>query len=111
MNWAAAFWSPFTKTPSQSCCAGEGLRVEREVPFDVEFRGESIGIYKADMIVEGKIVVEVKTGRLIDPAHVAQLRNYLRASKLQVGLLLNFGPSAELKRLIATADGEFKLTA
>ena len=90
---------------------GDGLRVEREVPFDVGFRGESVGIYKADMIVERKIVVEVKTGRLIDPAHVAQVRNYLRASELQVGLLLNFGPSAEFKRLVATADGNVRVTA
>ena len=63
------------------------------------------------MIVDGKIVVEVKTGRLIDPAHVAQVRNYLRASKLAVGLLLKLGPSPEFKRLIATADGNVRVTA
>ena len=88
-----------------------GLRVEREVPFELIFHGESLGTYRADIVVERKVVVEVKTGRLIDPAHIAQVRNYLRVSKLTVGLLLNFGPSAEFKRLIATDDGNVSVTA
>jgi GxxExxY protein len=54
------------------------------------------------MIVESKVVVEVKTARAIDPTQCAQLRNYLRASSLEVGLLLNFGPSAEFKRMLST---------
>jgi GxxExxY protein len=88
-----------------------GLRVEREVPFEIIFHGESLGTYRADMIVDRKVVVEVKTGRLIDPVHIAQVRNYLRVSKLKVGLLLNFGPSADFKRLVATADGDVSVTA
>ena len=88
-----------------------GLQVEREVPYEIIFHGELVGTYKADLIVDRKVVVEVKTGRLIDPTHIAQVRNYLRVSKLQVGLLLNFGPSAEFKRLIATADGNVRVTA
>ena len=88
-----------------------GLRVEREVPFEIIFHGESLGMYRADMVVEGKVVVEVKTGRLIDPVHIAQVRNYLRVSKLKVGLLFNFGPSADFKRLVATAQGDVSVTA
>ena len=88
-----------------------GLRVEREVPFEIIFHGESLGTYRGDIIVERKVVVEEKTGRLIDPVHIAQVRNYLRVSKLKVGLLLNFGPSADFKRLVATADGDVSVTA
>ena len=88
-----------------------GLRVEREVPFEIIFHGESLGSYRADIVVERKVVVEGKTGRLIDPVHIAQVRNYLRISKVKVGLLLNFGPSAEFKRLVATADGDISVTA
>jgi GxxExxY protein len=79
-----------------------GLRVEREVPYEMIFRGVPIGVYRADVIVEGKVLVEGKTGRLIDPVYLARARNYLRVSKLEIGLVLNFGPSAEVKRLIAT---------
>jgi GxxExxY protein len=79
-----------------------GVQVDREVEFDLAFHGASIGVYRADLIVESKVVVEVKSGRVIDPPQCAQLRNYLRASNLEVGLLLNFGQSAEFKRMIST---------
>lgn len=79
-----------------------GVPFAREVEFDIPFHGESIGLYRADMIVESRVAVEVKTGRAIDPAHCAQLRNYLRASGQEVGLLLNFGHTAEFKRMIST---------
>jgi GxxExxY protein len=76
------------------------VRVEREMPFDVIFLGENIGRYRADLVVDGQVIVEVKCGRAIDGAHVAQVRNYLRASGLQVGLVLNFGQNAEFRRVV-----------
>ena len=69
-----------------------GLAVEREVIFDVMFRGVCVGRYRADIIVERKVVVEVKAGREIHSEHVSQVVNYLR----------NFGSSAKHKRVIAT---------
>jgi GxxExxY protein len=80
-----------------------GYRVEREAPFEIVFHGENIGRYRADLIVESQIVVEVKCGRAIDPTHKAQVLNYLRATGLGVGLLLNFGRSMECRRLISSA--------
>lgn len=80
-----------------------GLQVGREVPFEIVFHGHIVGCYRADLVVESKVVVEVKAGRAIDPFHTAQLLNYLRASRLEVGLLLNFGPSAQFKRVISSA--------
>lgn len=81
---------------------GAGHRVDREVPFEIHFRGETIGRYIADLVVDSSVVVEVKAASGIDRAHRAQLINYLRASGLHVGLLLNFGGSAQFKRVVAT---------
>ena len=80
----------------------KGLRVEREVAYEIYFRGEMIGRYVADMVVESTVVVECKAAAAIERAHRAQLLNYLRASGLQVGLVLNFGGSAQFKRMVNT---------
>jgi GxxExxY protein len=79
-----------------------GLRVDREVAVEVVFQGQRVGWYRADMIVEGRVLVEVKTARRIHPRHRAQVRNYLRASGLEVGLVLNFGRSADARRVVCT---------
>lgn len=79
-----------------------GIRVERQVPFEITFHGQLIGHYRADFIVQSRIVVEVKAGGTIIKQHKAQLLNYLKASRLQVGLLLNFGVRAEFARVVWT---------
>lgn len=81
-----------------------GLDVAQEVPFEITFHGHSIGVYRADLVVESKVIVEVKAGRSIVPAHNAQLLNYLRASNLEVGLLLNFGEAASFKRVVLSRN-------
>ena len=82
-----------------------GIEVERHVPFNVLYRGVNVGRYVADLIVAGKVVVETKVAKASDPAHRAQLLNYLRASGLEVGLVVNFGSSAQFKRVVCTALG------
>jgi GxxExxY protein len=81
-----------------------GLIVRREVPFEIQFRGQCVGNYRADLIVESRVIVEIKTNRQIVLHHTRQLLNYLRASKLEVGLLLNFGDRAEFKRVVNTRN-------
>jgi len=81
---------------------GARLQVDRQALFEVVFHGVTIVTYRADLIVESKIVVEIKAARAIDRAHCAQLLNYLKASKLEVGLLLNFGQSAQFSRVVST---------
>ena len=76
-----------------------GLLVEKEFALTARFRGQIIGEFKADLIVGGSVLVELKAVRSINPAHEAQLLNYLRASVLEVGLLLNFGPYPKVRRL------------
>lgn len=76
------------------------LRVETQVPINIWFRGRNVGVCFADIVVEGLVILELKSARSIDPAHEAQLLNYLRATTIEVGLLLNFGLRPEFKRLI-----------
>ena len=73
--------------------------VETEVPVPVFFRGKTVGDFRADMVVNGCVLLELKTAEAISIAHEAQLLNYLRATNLEVGLILNFGPKAQVRRL------------
>jgi GxxExxY protein len=63
-------------------------------------RCEVVGDFRADVIVERAVILELKAPSGIDPAHEAQLLNYLRATAIEVGLLLNFGPRPQFKRLV-----------
>lgn len=76
-----------------------GLRFRREYPIPVWFRGIDIGSFKADFLVEEQLLLELKTAERIERAYEAQTLNYLRATKLEIALLPNFGPSAEFRRL------------
>jgi GxxExxY protein len=77
-----------------------GLRVEGQVQLPVKFHGEIIGVFKADIVVEGKILIEVKVGSELQPYAHVQLMNYLKAAGGGLGLLLHFGRRAEVKRKI-----------
>lgn len=81
-----------------------GLQVERQKPIDVFFRGQRVGHFCADLIVNGIVIIELKAVANFDRAFEAQLLNYLRATQIEVGLLLNFGPKPLLKRYIFTND-------
>jgi GxxExxY protein len=81
-----------------------GLDVQQQVAMPVWFRGQLIGDFTADLVVERVVLVEVKSAHRLESWHDAQLMNYLRASELEVGLLLNFGPKAEVKRRVYTND-------
>ncbi len=77
-----------------------GLDVRCEVPIVVYFRGHRVGKFNADLMVNGVVLLELKTARAIDESHYAQLMHYLKATEIEVGLLLNFGPKAEFKRIV-----------
>ena len=77
-----------------------GLRVASKVPIPVWFRGIRVGRFEADVLVEGCVLLELKAVRTLDSSHRAQLMNYLRATEIEVGLLLNFGEKPEFKRVI-----------
>ena len=77
-----------------------GLKVLQEVALPVWFRGRRIATFRADLIVEPGLIVEVKTAPQIEPFHKAQLLHYLKATDLEVGLLLNFGRKPEFCRVV-----------
>lgn len=76
-----------------------GLKVDRQAPIKVRFRGETVGHFYADLLVEGSVILELKAARALAPEHQAQVLNYLRATGHPVGMLLNFGvPKLEYRR-------------
>jgi len=77
-----------------------GLRVERQVPVPVWFRQHRIGEFRADILVEEKVLIELKSARTLDPAHEAQLLHYLKATEIEIGLLVNFGERPQFRRLL-----------
>ena len=79
-------------------------RVAREVYVPVYYKGDLIGRQRIDMIVDERVVVEAKSTYALQPIAVRQLRNYLRASNLRVGLLLHFGPAANYERCVQTSN-------
>lgn len=76
------------------------LKVCRQIQIPVWFRGKPVGDFTADMLIEDCVLLELKAARALDSSHQAQLLNYLRATEIEVGLLLNFGLRPEFKRLI-----------
>jgi GxxExxY protein len=80
--------------------AEHGIFFQRQVAIPVWFRGHQIGDFRADLLVDNQMIVELKAGRAIELAWEKQLLNYLRATKIEVGLLFNFGPSPQFRRLV-----------
>ena len=78
----------------------KGLTVEHEVPVTVLFRGQNVGDFRADLVVNGTILLELKTAEQIVAAHESQVLNYLRSTALELGLILNFGPKPQVRRLL-----------
>jgi GxxExxY protein len=79
---------------------GYDLNIEKQKEIPVFFRGNTIGDFKADLVANEKVIIELKAVRTLDPAHEAQLINYLKATNIEVGLLLNFGKKPEFKRFV-----------
>ena len=77
-----------------------GLNVCSRVAIPVWFRGHQVGHFEADVLVETGVLLELKAARSLDSSHRAQLMNYLRATDIEVGLLLNFGERPEFKRVV-----------
>ena len=79
---------------------GSGLQCQQQAPVNVCFRGETVGEFRADILVEKVLILELQCAKAIDDSHVGQTLNYMKASGTEVGLVLNFGPKAEFRRLV-----------
>ncbi|HXZ79671.1 MAG TPA: GxxExxY protein [Terriglobales bacterium] len=81
-----------------------GLEVQCQVPIPVWFRGHRIGDFRSDIVVERSVLLELKAAKALDPAHQAQLLHYLRATEIEIGLLLSFGLRPQFLRLLFDND-------
>ena len=86
-----------------------GYKVEPQKQIKVYFKKQLVGEYYSDLLVEDKVIVELKATELIMNVHIAQIMNYLKATPIEVGMLLNFGEEPEFKRLIYTNDRKINL--
>jgi len=77
-----------------------GLSVDRQVSVPVRFRLQKVGEFRADVVVEECVLAELKSTRVLEPAHEAQLLHYLKSTEIEIGLLLNFGIRPQFRRLI-----------
>lgn len=78
-----------------------GVSVAQEVPFELFHRGAPVGTYRADLIAESVVLIETKTGHILDPTAPSQLLNCLCAARLTLGLMVYFGPAGvQVKRMI-----------
>jgi GxxExxY protein len=77
-----------------------GFKVTQQAPVTVFYDGEPVGHYVADMVINDLIILEIKSAETIVKAHEAQLLNYLRATNIEVGLVLNFGSKPEISRKV-----------
>jgi GxxExxY protein len=78
--------------------------VENQLPIKVYYEGHIVGDYFADVIVVNKVILELKVAETLMEKHECQLTNYLKATEIEVGLLLNFGPQPQIRRKIFTND-------
>lgn len=81
-----------------------GIPFERQKRIEVWYDQEVIGVYRADLVIDGKVIVEIKAGRTLDESARAQLLDYLTCSDIQVGLLLHFGPTPKFHRVVNTRN-------
>lgn len=79
----------------------KGLKAEQQKHMSVIYSGTVVGEYAADILVNSKVILELKAARVIEKIHEAQLLNYLKATGLQIGLILNFGtPKLGIRRMV-----------
>jgi GxxExxY protein len=89
-----------------------GLKADSQVPIKVYYKDKVVGEYTADLLVEEEVIIELKTVERLDKIHEAQLLNYLRATGIQVGILVNFRHTkAEIKRMVLGLDENRKISA
>ena len=79
-----------------------GVELVQQPPVEMYYLGHPIGQYRPDLVIPGRLLIEVKTVDALAPTHDAQLLNYLRVTGLPLGLLFNFGPRAQFRRRINT---------
>ena len=84
--------------------AKRGIRAESERPLKIHYESDIVGDYICDIVVEDKVILELKAVKEINKIHEVQLVNYLKGTGIEVGLLINFGPSVQIKRKVLDSN-------
>lgn len=84
----------------------DGLRIEKEKQIKVYYEEKMVGEYYADIMVDGKVIIEIKAAEVLIEEHELQLINYLKATEMEVGLLLNFGKKPEIRRKVFSNENK-----
>ena len=100
MNWGVGLSEPIYSRALEIVLQSRGLRVDREYPFTVLFRGQQIGFQRVDMLVEKRIAVELKATERLAVHAKDQLRCYVTGLGLPLGILLHFGPRPRFYRVL-----------
>ncbi len=85
----------------------KGIPIESEKPLKIFYESEIVGDYICDIVVDGRVVLELKAVKEIHEIHEVQLVNYLKGTGIEVGLLINFGPSVQIKRKVLDSEKTF----
>lgn len=86
--------------------AEKGVPFREQAPIQVTYHGVPIGDFKADLVADSKVLIELKAAKALEDAHERQVLNYLKSTELEVALLFNFGPRPQFRRLVL--DNELK---
>lgn len=87
----------------------QGFTFQEQMPIRIAYRGVDLGEFRADLVVDSMVLVELKAVQMLDSAHEKQVLNHLKATNIEVGLLCNFGPRPQVRRLVL--DNDRKLAA
>ena len=85
----------------------KGLRFQEQAPIEVVYHGVPLGDFKAGLIAESSVLIELRAVKALEDAHERQVLNYLKSTNIEVALLLNFGPRPQVRRLVL--DNELKV--
>ncbi|WP_236021583.1 GxxExxY protein [Geomesophilobacter sediminis] len=97
-SWAAGLWKVY-ENALLIALSEMGLKAQNQVPLQVRFREVVVGNFTADIVVEKQVLLELKAVKALASEHLAQVMNYLKATGIEVGLLINFGtPKLEYRR-------------
>ena len=94
------FWRKVYQNALVIELAKRGIKADSEKPIKVFYEGQIVGDYVCDLIVDDKVILELKAVKELNDIHEVQLVNYLKATVVEVGLLINFGPSVKIKRKV-----------
>lgn len=96
----AGFLESVYRNSLQISLENYGINYQQEEKINVYYKNQIVGEFRADLIIENKVLIEIKACKEFNQTHTSQIINYLKATNIEIGLLVNFGPTLKFKRFI-----------